>query len=154
MMLIVRFVHFLGSALWIGGAVAAMVLAFGAGRESVEVRVGLFRLLTQVQTLVIGLGALLTVGTGIVWSMWLVQDGGEPGIHSIGLWLMQGLGLLGAVLVLFVAVPTAVKVGGLAVTTDDGQLLPAFEYLRRRQVLVSSVATLLAILSLFAGVVL
>lgn len=154
MMLIVRFVHFLGSALWIGGAVTAMVLAFGARRESVEVRVGLFRLLTQVQTLVIGLGALLTVGTGIVWSMWLVQDGGEPGTHSIGLWLMQGLGLLGAVLVLFVAVPTAVKVGGLAVATDDGQVLPAFEYLRRRQVLVSSAATVLAVLSLFAGVVL
>ncbi len=154
MMLIVRFVHFMGSALWIGGAVTAMVLAFGARRESVEVRVGLFKLLTQVQTLVIGLGALLTAGTGIVWSMWLVQDGGEPGTHSIGLWLMQGLGLLGAVLVLFVAVPTAVKVGGLAVATDDGQVLPAFEYLRRRQVLVSSVATVLAILSLFTGVVL
>jgi hypothetical protein len=154
MILIVRFVHFMGSALWIGGAVTALVLAFGARRESVEVRVGLFRLLTQVQTLVIGLGALLTVGTGIVWSMWLVQDGGESGTHSIGLWLMQGLGLLGAVLVLFVAVPTAVKVGGLAVATDDGQVLPAFDYLRRRQVLVSSVATVLAILSLFTGVVL
>jgi hypothetical protein len=154
MMLIVRFIHFMGSALWIGGAVTAMVLAFGARRESVEVRLGLFRLLTQVQTLVIGLGALLTVGTGIVWSMWLVQDGGEAGTHSIGLWLMQGLGLLGAVLVLFVAVPTAVKVGGLAVATDDGQVLPAFEYLRRRQVLVSSAATILAILSLFTGVVL
>ena len=153
-MLVVRFVHFLGSALWIGGAVTAMVLAFGARRESVEVRVGLFRLLSQVQTLVIGLGALLTVGTGIVWSMWLVQNGGESSTHSIGLWLMQGLGLLGAVLVLFVAVPTAVKVGGLAVTTDDGQVLPAFEYLRRREVVVSSVATVLAVLSLFTGVVL
>ncbi len=153
-MLIVRFVHFIGSALWIGGAVTALVLAFGARRESVEVRVGLFRLLTQVQTLVIGLGALLTAGTGIVWSMWLVQDGGEASTHSVGLWLMQGLGLLGAVLVLFVAVPTAVKVGGLAVATDDGQVLPAFEYLRRRQVVVSSVATVLAILSLFTGVVL
>ncbi len=154
-MLMVRFVHFLGSALWIGGALAAMVMAVGSRRESVEVRAGIFRLLTRVQTTVIGLGALLTLGSGILWTMWLIQSGGaEGGVLSPGVWVMQLAGLVGGVLVLFVAVPTAVKMGRLAVPTDDGHLLPVFEAFRKRQMVVSSVAGTLAVVSLFAGVVL
>jgi hypothetical protein len=151
----VRFVHFLGYAMWIGGAMAAMLLAINSRRESVEVRAGVFRLLTQVQTLIVGLGALLTLGTGVLWSMAMVQDGGQDAAAAtVGTWIMQGTGLLGGVLVLLVTVPTAVKLGGLAVTTEEGTMLPAFEYYRRRQAAVSLTAGILAVLSLFTGVML
>jgi hypothetical protein len=151
----VRLGHFLGGAMWIGGALAAMLLSFNARRETVEVRAGAFRLLTQVQTAVVGFGALVTVGTGILWSMAMVQDGGNGAADAtIGTWIMQGTGLLGGVLVLLVTVPTGVKLGGLAVTTGDGSMLPAFEYYRRRQFNVSLMATALALIALVTGVVL
>lgn len=151
----VRFIHFLGLAMWIGGALAAMLLAFNSRRETVEVRAGMFRLMTQVQTLIVGLGALLTLGTGILWSMALAQNGGADGnAATMGTWIMQGTGIIGGVLVLAVTVPTAVKLGGLAVTTEDGAMLPAFEFYQRRQTVVSLIATILAVISLFTGVVL
>jgi len=153
----VRFIHFLGSAMWIGGALAAMVLAIRSRGESTEIQAGLFRLMTQVHTLVIGLGALMTLGSGVLWTMWLSQEGGAEATAaapSVGVWIMQATGLVGGALVLLVAIPTAVKLGGLAVTTEDGFLLPAFAHYRRRQMIVSSTAGVLAVLSLFTGVVL
>jgi uncharacterized RDD family membrane protein YckC len=61
---------------------------------------------------------------------------------------------MGGALVLLVAIPAAVKMGGLAVLTDDGRTLPAFDYHHRRLIRVSSVALALAAISLFTGVVL
>ncbi len=152
---IVRFIHFLGSAMWIGGALAAMVLAIKSRRESEEIQAGLFRMMTHVHTIVIGLGVLLTLGSGVVWTMRLVQQGGpESTSPTVGVWIMQATGLVGGALVLLVAIPTAMKLGGVAVTTEDGHLLPAFSHFRRRQMIVSSVAGVLAVVSLFTGVVL
>ncbi|KPJ83337.1 MAG: hypothetical protein AMS18_17520, partial [Gemmatimonas sp. SG8_17] len=87
-MLTVRFVHFLGSGLWIGGAAAAILLAINMRRESAVIQASLYRLLTQVHTLVIGLGALLTLGTGVIWTMLLAQSGAaEEAAPSVGVWI-------------------------------------------------------------------
>ena len=153
-MLVVRFIHFLGMSLWIGGALVAIMLAVKAEREVAEVRASVARMLTQIHTLVIAVGALLTVATGVVWIMMLVQGGESEASATPGAWIMEAAGLLGGALVLLVAVPAAVKLGGLAVPTDDGKMLPAFEYYHKRLVRVSSVALALAALSLFTGVVL
>lgn len=153
-MLVVRFLHFLGTALWIGGALVAIMLAIKAQGESADVRTSVARMLTQVHTLVIGMGALLTVGTGVAWIMMLVQGGDSGATPTPGVWIMQAAGLMGGALVLLVAIPAAVKMGGLAVLTDDGRTLPAFDYYHRRLIRVSSVALALAAISLFTGVVL
>jgi hypothetical protein len=154
-MVTVRFVHFFGSALWIGGTAAAVLLAASAGRESAPVRAGVYRLLTHVHTLVVGLGALLTVGSGVIWTMLLVQSGAvEETPLSVGVWIMQGAGVVGGALVLLVGIPTAVRLGGLAVPTKDGGLLPAVNLYSRRQMAVSCIGGGLAVLSLFTGVVL
>ena len=146
----VVFAHLLGSALWIGGALAAMVIAIGVKGEQAAVRAGVFRLLAKVHTLVIGVGAMLAVSTGVVLTMSLSSEA----MRDPRLWVMQGAGLLGGVLVLFVGLPTAVKMGGLAVMQEDGQLLPAFELYRKRQAVVSSIAGALAIVALLAWKVL
>ncbi len=65
----VLFAHLLGSALWIGGALAAMVIAIGVKGEQAAVRAGVFRLLAKVHTLVIGVGAMLAVSTGVLLTM-------------------------------------------------------------------------------------
>lgn len=146
----VLFAHLLGSALWIGGALAAMVIAIGVKGEQAAVRAGVFRLLAKVHTLVIGVGAMLAVSTGVLLTMSLSSEA----MRDPRLWVMQGAGLLGGVLVLFVGLPTAVKMGGLSVMQEDGQLPPEFELYRKRQAVVSSIAGVLAIVALLAWKVL
>ncbi len=153
-MLITRFLHFVGSALWIGGALAAMVMAIACRSEPAKVRAGVFRALVNVHTTVIGMGALLAVGTGLLMTMWLAQSAGGDALSQPRIWVMQLTGIVGGFLVLLVGLPTAVKMGGLAVPTDDDNMLPEFERYRKRQAVVSSVAGVLAVLSLFAGTVL
>lgn len=154
-MTILRFIHVFGVALWIGGAIAAMIMAISSRRESIEVRAGVFRLLTNVQTIAIGIGALMTLGSGIPMTMKLAQVLGAENVMSAPrIWVMQGAGLVAGLLVLLVSIPTAVKMRALAVPTESGELLPAFERYRKRQAAVSSVAGALALVALFAAVVL
>jgi hypothetical protein len=78
--------------------------------------------------------------------------GVESRIAPIGAWIMTVLGVLGGLLVAFVALPTALKLKSVAVTRADGQVLPAFEKQKRRLEIVSAVAGLCALASLFAAV--
>jgi hypothetical protein len=153
-MTVLLFIHFLGSALWIGGAMAAMVVALNARTEDGFVRAGAFRLLAPVHTLVIGPGALLALASGILLTMQLMTAGSSELMAAPRIWVMQGTGLIGGLLVLFVGLPTAVRVSGLAMPDEKGSLPQAFERYRKRQAVVSSVAGALAVISLFAGVVL
>ena len=146
----VLFTHLLGSALWIGGALAAMTLTIAGREEDPAVRVGMYRLVAKVHTMVIGVGAMLVVGTGLLLTMRLSQGGAGELMQQPRLWVMQGSGLLGGVLVLLVGLPTAVKLGGMAVVDDAGQVPPAFDMFRRRQAIVSSVAGVLALTALAA----
>jgi hypothetical protein len=146
----VVFAHLMGFALWIGGSLAAMALAIAGRDESPAVRVGMYRLLAKVHTMVIGVGAMLVVGTGLLLTMRLSQGGAGDLMEQPRLWVMQGAGLLGGALVLFVGLPTAVKLGGMAVVDDAGHTPPAFEVFRRRQAIVSSVAGVFALIALAA----
>jgi hypothetical protein len=148
------FGHLLGSAMWIGGALAGMLIAFAAREESVIVRAGLFRTLAKLHTMVIGIGAMLAVTTGIVLTMWLTANGGGDIMREPRLWVMQGAGLLGGILVMFMGLPTAVKMGGLAVVSPEGEMPAVFERYRKRQAVISSVAGVLAIVALLAWKVL
>jgi hypothetical protein len=151
---LIRFVHLLGVALWIGGGLAAMLIAIRSRSEAPEVRAGVYRLLTSVQTLVIGLGALLAVVSGIVLTMNLSTRGAGALMAQPRLWVMQGAGLLGGLLVFFVQLPIAVKLGGLAFTDDTGNLPAAFARVQRRSAFVSATAGTLAVIALFAWAVL
>jgi hypothetical protein len=53
-------------------------------------------------------------------------------------------------MVLLVGLPAAIKLGGLAVVNDQGEVPPAFEMFRRRQAIVSSIAGVLALIALAA----
>ncbi len=146
----VELAHLMGSALWIGGALAAMVLAIGARDEPPAVRVGVYRLLAKVQTLIIGVGAILVVGTGILMTMQMSNDASSELVRQPRLWVMIVAGLVGGLMVLLMGLPTAIKLGGLAVVNDQGEAPPAFEMFRRRQAIVSSIAGVLALIALAA----
>lgn len=150
----VEFLHFLGFALWLGGGLAAMVMAIGAREESNQIRAGAHRLLARVHSMVIGLGALLTVASGLLLSMNLATTGRGALLGLPYMSVMQGSGLVGGLLVLFIGLPAAVKLGGVAVTDDSGNLSPIFEKYRKRNAMANAVGGSLALVALFAAVVL
>ena len=145
--MLLRFLHLLGMTLWMGGAFAGMTLALGARAEPIPVRAGVFRLLARVHGMIVGTGVILTLGSGLLMTMTLESTGdlGHPGVM-----VMQAAGLLAGILVLFVAIPTSVKIAGLAVPSETGEFPPALNRLRKRQMVVSSVAGVLGIVSLAA----
>ena len=153
-MTLVRFVHSFGMCLWIGGAITTMVIALGAQKEGGEMRAGVYRLLARIHTSVVGLGALLVVASGFLLMMDYSTSGLEIMMREPSRWVMVLAGLLAGVIVLFVALPTAVRMGGLAVTSESGEMPRAFEIYRRRLEVISYVAGVLAIFALFAWYVL
>ena len=151
-MIFVRFAHFLGIALWIGGGIAGMVVAIAVRGEENQVRAAAFRLLGRIHALVIGPGAFITLGTGILWTMQLSGQGTNHTLSRPGLWIMEVVGLIAGIVLIFASLPTAGKLAALAVPSDQGELPPMFDRLRKRQAVVSSVTGVLALIALLAGV--
>jgi uncharacterized membrane protein len=127
-MALVMFVHILGTALWIGGGVAGLLIASSAGDEPPPVKAGAFRILARLHAAVIGLGALLVLGSGVVLTM---------SLDTSGLGDLMGL-------------PTASRMGALAVASERGDMPPAFEVYRKRLATVSAVSGALAVVALLA----
>lgn len=145
--------HVFGSALWIGGAFAAMIVSIAARREQASVQAGIFRILARVYAWVIAPGALVAVGTGLALVMMFMTRGLEERLGAPAMSVMMGAGLLGGLLVLFFGLPTAQKIAAAAVPDEQGGLPPIVDRLRRRLAIVSSIAGVLALVALWFGVV-
>ncbi|MDH3456805.1 MAG: hypothetical protein OER90_08190 [Gemmatimonadota bacterium] len=153
-MSLLLFTHVLGCAMWIGGGLAGLMIEMGVKQESVEVRAGAFRLLARLHTLVIGFGALLVLGSGVVLTMSLDTEGLGDLMREPRLWVMIVAGLLAGFMVLFVGLPTASRMGALAVPSSKGELPPAFEMYRRRSAWITVISGTLAVIALLAWYVL
>jgi hypothetical protein len=139
--------------LWVGGWLAAVLVTSSARDEPPQVRVRVAALVARVQTVLVGPGALLTVGSGILWTMALTGGGGiESRVAPIGTSIMTGTGILGGILVAVLAIPAALKLKAVAVTSDDGRVLPVFDQFEKRLNVVSAIAGVCALVSLFAAV--
>jgi hypothetical protein len=145
------FLHILGFTLWIGGALASMVAGIAGRRED---RAGLgtvARTQAAVQKILVAPGALLAVLSGLMLTFAMTSlRGGEAGFN-LWLVLMQGAGLVGALLVLMVGLPTAAK---LARLDPEGPGAAYFDELRQRQRVVGSVAGVFAFAALVGGAML
>ena len=69
-----------------------------------------------------------------------------------GVLVMTAAGFIGGLLIVFSALPTAVKLKALAASTAATEMPPIVERLGRRLVAISLAAGVLAIVSLFASV--
>lgn len=145
------FLHLVGFTLWIGGALAAMVAGIAGKRED---RAGLgtiVRTQAAVQKILVAPGALLAVLSGLMLTFTVTSlRGGEVGFN-LWLVLMQGAGIVGALIVLMVGLPTAAK---LARLDPEGSGAAYFDELRQRQRIVGSVAGVLALAALVGGAML
>ena len=142
------FLHIVGFTLWIGGALAAMVAGIAAKREDRASLGAVVRVQAAVQKTLVAPGALLAVLSGLMLTFAVTSlRGGEAGFN-LWLVLMQGAGLVGALLVLMVSLPTAAK---LARLDPVGPGAAYFDELRQRQRVVGLVAGVFALAALVGG---
>lgn len=142
--------HWAGMILWLGPGIAGMFMNIRARRETPAARALLARFLAPVYGTLIGPGAMITAVTGVVLTMRLARVGGA--MASPGLIIMQGAGLVGALIVMFVVLPAAGRLARVAATVEGGDLPPVFNSLRKRIVVGSSVGGTLGVIALVAAV--
>jgi hypothetical protein len=145
------FLHIIGFTLWIGGGLASMVAGIVSKGEE-RARLGaVVRAQAAVQRILVAPGALLTVLSGVMLTFAMTSlRGGEAGF-SIWLVLMQGAGLVGALIVLLVGLPTSSK---LTRIDPQGPNAAYFDELRQRQRITSSIAGVFALVALVGGAML
>jgi hypothetical protein len=142
------FLHIVGFTLWIGGALAAMVAGIAAKRESRASLGAVVRIQAAMQKALVAPGALLAVLSGLMLTFSVTSlRGGDPGFN-FWLVLMQATGVVGALIVLMVGLPTAAK---LARLDPEGPAAAYFDELRQRQRVVGSVAGVFALAALVGG---
>jgi hypothetical protein len=142
------FLHLLGFTLWLGGAFAAMAAGVAGKREDRAGLGAIARSQAAAYKSVIAPGALLAVLSGVILTFSVSSRMGELAGFNVWLMVMQGAGILAALLVLLIGLPTAAR---LARLDPMGQGAAYFDELRQRQKIVGSVAGTLALLALVAG---
>ena len=142
------FLHVMGFVAWLGGGLAVMLSGITAKHFPPEQRLAVYRIMSVVTRNLIGTGAVLVVVSGFLLSVPYFQSATDPS------WLvaMQGLGLLGAIVAIFVVTPTAARLGRLELD-PGGELPESFAGLRRRQAIFATVAGAFALLALISGTI-
>ena len=142
------FLHLLGFTMWLGGGLAVMVAGIAAKREDRAGLGAIARAQAAAHKAIIAPGAILVVLSGLILTFSVSGRTGELVGFSVWLVVMQGAGLVGALMVLLIGLPTAAK---LARLDPMGQGAAFFDELRQRQKIVASVSGVLALAALVAG---
>ena len=145
------FLHLLGFTLWLGGAIAAMVMGIAAKREDRHGLGAVVRAQASLMKVAIAPGALLTVLSGLVLTFQVTASAGELVGFNLWLVIMQGAGLVAALLTLLIALPTTAKLSRI---DPAGERAQYFDELRQRQRMVGSISGTLGLVALFAGAML
>lgn len=140
------FLHLLGFTMWLGGAIASMIIGIASKREDRSGLAAVVRSQSTLTKVAIAPGALLTVLSGIILTFQV--SGGDLAGFSMWLIIMQGAGVIAALLTLFITLPTAARLGRLDPT---GEAARYFDELRARQRIVASIAGTFGLVALLAG---
>lgn len=143
------FLHLLGFTLWLGGAIAAMIMGIAAKREDRHGVGAVVRAQGSLMKVAIAPGAILAVLSGLILTFQL--SGGDLTGFSIWLVIMQGAGIVAALLTLLISLPTAAKLSRL---DPVGEAAGYFDELRQRQRIVASISGTFGLVALFAGAML
>jgi hypothetical protein len=135
--------------MWLGGAMASMVVAVAAKQEERSALAAVVRAQSKLIKVAVAPGALLTVLSGLLLTFRL--SGGEMAGFSIWLVIMQGAGVVAALLTLLITLPTAARLSRL---DPSGEASRYFDELRQRQRIVASISGTLGLVALFAGAML
>ena len=144
------FLHLLGFTMWLGGAIASMIMGIAAKREDRHGLGAVVRAQASLMKVAIAPGALLAVLSGLILTFQISGSGDLVGF-SLWLMIMQGAGLVAALLTLLISLPTATKLGRIDPTGERAQY---FDELRQRQRIVASIAGTFGLVALLAGAML
>jgi hypothetical protein len=142
------FLHLLGFTMWLGGGLASMAAGIAGKREDRSGVGAVVRAQAAVHKSIIAPGAILVVLSGLILTFSVSGRTGELVGFNVWLVVMQGAGLIGALMVLLIGLPTAAE---LARLDPLGQGAAFFDELRQRQRIVASVSGVLALVALVAG---
>jgi regulator of extracellular matrix RemA (YlzA/DUF370 family) len=141
--------HLLGFTAWLGGAFAIMAIDATSAREPRD-RLG-FVVRTQgaiLRTLILP-GAVCTTISGLMLTLSMYGQASSLGMPR-PLMVMQGTGIVAAVLVLAVVAPTAARVQRLDPVGEYG---PLFDALRGRLKTSGMISAALGLVALAAGAI-
>ena len=141
------FLHLFGQIAWLGGALSAMVIGIAVKREQKDAIGPAVRLQSAIYRALIAPGAALVVFSGIMLTLNMYNQASAVGL-SRGLMAMQGLGIVGALIILVHTLPSSTRLARLE-PTGAGALF--FDGLRRKVVMSGMVASTLGMLALIAG---
>ncbi|HET9515872.1 MAG TPA: hypothetical protein VFO95_18210 [Gemmatimonadales bacterium] len=141
------FLHMFGQIAWLGGALAAMVIGMAVRREASDVLGPSVRLQGAIYRQLIGPGALIVVLSGILLTLQMYNRVTAVGLNH---WLMamQGLGILGGLMVLVHTVPTSNKLMRLEPT---GSTAAAFHGIHRRLKISGMISSMIGMLGLLTS---
>lgn len=142
------FLHLLGFTAWLGGAIAAMIMGIAAKREDRHGLGAVVRAQSSLMKVAIAPGALVTVLSGLILTFTVSGATGELAGFSLWLVIMQGAGLVAALLTLLISLPTATKLSRL---DPAGEAARYFDELRQRQRIVASISGTFGLIALLGG---
>ncbi len=137
--------HIAGFTMWLGGGLGAMMVGLQGKKEDPATQPLVVRMLNTIHRSIMLPGIILAVISG----GYLSGAAARAGAPSAWLMLMQGCGLIAALLVLFVSLPTLSRLLRLSPTGDYATVYTA---LRRRQAMAGMIAGAMGILALLGGV--
>ena len=140
------FIHYLSFTLWICGALAVMVAGLAMKRLDRSLWGGVVEAQGAIYRVLIGPGALFAVATGLVMTLRVYNAMSL----AVGAWLglMQGAGVIGALVTLLGSLPASARLSRLE---PLGESAATFDALRRRLAITSTIGGTLALLALLAG---
>jgi len=143
--------HVIGFVLWMGGGLAAMTIGIAMRRGPLEELPVLIGVQARLHSKLILPGCVLVVVSGILLTLRLYSSATSVNGYPPQLMIMQGAGLLAAIIVLVVSFPT---VGRLSRLDPTGQHAPLFKALSRKMAIAGALSGVLAFTALISGVLL
>jgi hypothetical protein len=141
--------HIIGYVLWMGGGLAAMTVGIAMRVGPREELPALIGVQAGLHSKLILPGCVLVVVSGLLLTLRLYSTATAVNGFPTQLMVMQGAGLVAAVIVLVVSFPT---VGRLSRLDPNGEHASLFQALSRKMAMAGLLTGLLAFTALISGV--
>lgn len=142
-----HFIHYLSFTMWIGGGLSVMVSGIAMKRIDRSLWGAVVDGQAAIYRTLIGPGAIVVVLSGILMTLRLYNGmAGNQADQWLG--VMQGAGIVGALVTLLGAMPAAFKLSRLE---PLGSQAAAFDSLRQRLAITGSIGGALGLIALVAG---
>lgn len=143
--------HVAGTAIWLGASLTFMIFGPASRKMPLESWANTWITLAKVQRVLVMPACVVATVTGLALTMSLAKQHFDLG-SAMWLMMMQGLGLLAAILTIVFATPLANRMARLAIRSmEKGEREPASVKVNKALAIVGSVSGLLILVALVFG---